>query len=138
LVYKFSAQPLVRTIFQRGFATCFAYGQTGSGKTHTMGGIIEGRRQDCTNGIYAMTAHDVFALLHSPEYRNEGLIVSCSFFEIYGTKVVWIIRQSPHIRHEFTNFIFPWFTYDICNWLTTIIGFRSALSKSGPSSAGGW
>src|SRR5690348_370706 len=41
MVYKFTAQPLVRTIFQRGFATCFAYGQTGSGKTHTMGTSIE-------------------------------------------------------------------------------------------------
>jgi kinesin family protein 2/24 len=35
MVYRFTAQPLVKTIFQGGFATCFAYGQTGSGKTHT-------------------------------------------------------------------------------------------------------
>ena len=26
-VYKFSAQPLVGTIFNKGHATCFAYGQ---------------------------------------------------------------------------------------------------------------
>jgi kinesin family member 2/24 len=52
-----------------------------------MGGIIEGRVQDCANGVYAMTATDVFAYLHSPAYRNEGLSVSCSFFEIYGSKV---------------------------------------------------
>ncbi|CAG9835061.1 unnamed protein product [Diabrotica balteata] len=38
LVYKFTARPLVKTIFEGGMATCFAYGQTGSGKTHTMGG----------------------------------------------------------------------------------------------------
>ena len=31
---RFTAQPLVHTIFDRGMATCFAYGQTGSGKTH--------------------------------------------------------------------------------------------------------
>lgn len=31
---RFTAQPLVETIFERGMATCFAYGQTGSGKTH--------------------------------------------------------------------------------------------------------
>lgn len=31
---RFTAQPLVHTIFQQGMATCFAYGQTGSGKTH--------------------------------------------------------------------------------------------------------
>lgn len=32
--YRFTARPLVETIFERGMATCFAYGQTGSGKTH--------------------------------------------------------------------------------------------------------
>ncbi|TSO77746.1 Kinesin-like protein KIF2A [Bagarius yarrelli] len=31
---KFTARPLVETIFYGGMATCFAYGQTGSGKTH--------------------------------------------------------------------------------------------------------
>ncbi|VDO61088.1 unnamed protein product, partial [Onchocerca flexuosa] len=45
MVYKFTAQPLVRTIFEQGFATCFAYGQTGSGKTHTMGGDFTGKTQ---------------------------------------------------------------------------------------------
>ena len=40
MVYKFTARPLVATIFERGMATCFAYGQTGSGKTHVSG---EGR-----------------------------------------------------------------------------------------------
>ena len=38
VVYRCSARPLVKTIFEGGMATCFAYGQTGSGKTHTMGG----------------------------------------------------------------------------------------------------
>lgn len=98
LVYRFTAQPLVRNVFQRGFSTCFAYGQTGSGKTHTMGGIIEGRHQDCSNGIYAMTAIDVFTLLHLPEYRNEHLTVSCSFFEIYGTKVFDLLSKKATLR----------------------------------------
>lgn len=42
IVYKFTAKPLVKTIFEGGMATCFAYGQTGSGKTHTMGGEFRG------------------------------------------------------------------------------------------------
>ncbi|KAL3077057.1 hypothetical protein niasHT_035891 [Heterodera trifolii] len=98
MVYRFSAQPLVRTIFQRGFATCFAYGQTGSGKTYTMGGTIEGRRQVCSNGIYAMTAHDVFAMLHSPEYANQKLTLSCSFFEIYGSKMFDLLNKKSVLR----------------------------------------
>lgn len=32
--YRFTARPLVQTLFEGGMATCFAYGQTGSGKTH--------------------------------------------------------------------------------------------------------
>ena len=31
---RYTAKPLVDTIFNQGMATCFAYGQTGSGKTH--------------------------------------------------------------------------------------------------------
>ncbi|VEL24779.1 unnamed protein product [Protopolystoma xenopodis] len=55
LVYRYTAQPLVESIFEKGMATCFAYGQTGSGKTHTMGGEFQRRGiQDCSNGIYAL------------------------------------------------------------------------------------
>lgn len=88
----------MRTIFQRGFATCFAYGQTGSGKTHTMGGVYNGKAQDCSNGIYALTAIDVFKLLSLNEYRNEGLTVFCSFFEIYGSKVFDLLGNKAQLR----------------------------------------
>ncbi|KAI3372908.1 hypothetical protein L3Q82_023360, partial [Scortum barcoo] len=56
MVYRFTARPLVETIFERGMATCFAYGQTGSGKTHTMGGDFSGKNQDCSKGVYALAA----------------------------------------------------------------------------------
>lgn len=87
LVYKYTAKPLVKTIFEGGMATCFAYGQTGSGKTHTMGGQFNGKTQDCKNGIYAMATKDVFSLLNGQKYRHLNLMISCSFFEIYSGKV---------------------------------------------------
>lgn len=98
MVYKFTAQPLVKTIFEQGFATCFAYGQTGSGKTHTMGGDFTGRSQNCASGIYALTASDVFKMQHSQQYRKLNLAVSCSFFEIYGGKVFDLLKHKALLR----------------------------------------
>ncbi|VDL73995.1 unnamed protein product [Nippostrongylus brasiliensis] len=98
MVYKFTAQPLVKTIFEQGFATCFAYGQTGSGKTHTMGGDFTGKNQNCAGGIYALTACDVFKMQHSQQYRKLNLSVSCSFFEIYGGKVFDLLKHKALLR----------------------------------------
>uniref|UniRef100_A0A915L4D1 Kinesin motor domain-containing protein n=1 Tax=Romanomermis culicivorax TaxID=13658 RepID=A0A915L4D1_ROMCU len=97
MVYKFSAQPLVKTIFEQGFATCFAYGQTGSGKTHTMGGDFNGKSQQVAKGIYAMTARDVFKL-RDKQYRHANLQVSCSFFEIYSGKVFDLLNNKSKLR----------------------------------------
>lgn len=97
-VYKYTAKPLVATIFEGGMATCFAYGQTGSGKTHTMGGQFNGKIQDCKNGIYALAAQDVFAQLHSSRYRHLNLVVSSSFFEIYSGKVFDLLADKQKLR----------------------------------------
>lgn len=98
LVYKYTAQPLVQTIFEGGMATCFAYGQTGSGKTHTMGGDFHGKTQDCKKGIYAMAAKDVFKFLKSPKYKVLNLMVSASFFEIYSGKVFDLLANKAKLR----------------------------------------
>ncbi|KAJ0182242.1 hypothetical protein K1T71_001611 [Dendrolimus kikuchii] len=98
VVYKYTAKPLVATIFEGGMATCFAYGQTGSGKTHTMGGDFQGKTQDCKKGIYAMAARDVFAYLKSPKYKPLNLIVSASFFEIYSGKVFDLLADKAKLR----------------------------------------
>lgn len=98
MVYKYTAKPLVQTIFEGGMATCFAYGQTGSGKTHTMGGEFNGKVQDCKNGIYAMAAKDVFATLNGPRYRSLNLVVSASFFEIYSGKVFDLLSDKQKLR----------------------------------------
>ncbi|EFA11416.2 kinesin-like protein Klp10A isoform X2 [Tribolium castaneum] len=98
MVYRYTAQPLIKTIFEGGFATCFAYGQTGSGKTHTMGGDFNGKNQDCHKGIYAMASADVFRLANSPKYRHLGLVVSSSFFEIYSGKVFDLLNNKSKLR----------------------------------------
>lgn len=99
LVYDHTARPLIRTMFEGGNATCFAYGQTGSGKTHTMGGEFFGKVQDCGTGIYAMAARDVFEEVSRPEYRQMGAKITCSFFEIYGTKVFdLLLPNKPMLR----------------------------------------
>ncbi|KAJ3639731.1 hypothetical protein Zmor_003072 [Zophobas morio] len=98
MVYRYSAQPLVNTIFEGGLATCFAYGQTGSGKTHTMGGTFTGKNQDFRKGIYAMTAVDVFKLATSSKYRHLDFVISSSFFEIYSGEVFDLLNNKQRLR----------------------------------------
>ncbi|XP_023834430.1 kinesin-like protein KIF2A isoform X7 [Salvelinus sp. IW2-2015] len=98
MVYRFTARPLVETIFERGMATCFAYGQTGSGKTHTMGGDFSGKNQDCSKGIYALAARDVFVMLKKPCYKKLDLQVYATFFEIYSGKVFDLLNGKAKLR----------------------------------------
>jgi len=98
MVYKYTARPLVHSIFEGGMATCFAYGQTGSGKTHTMGGEFHGKSQDCKGGIYAFATKDVFKLLKSPKYSKLNLSACCSYFEIYSGKVFDLLSGKSKLR----------------------------------------
>ncbi|XP_004608708.2 kinesin-like protein KIF2B [Sorex araneus] len=98
LVYQFTAQPLVESIFRQGMATCFAYGQTGSGKTHTMGGVFSGRNQDFSKGIYALVAQDVFLLLQASTYKTLDFRVYGTFFEIYGSKVFDLLNCKKKLQ----------------------------------------
>ncbi|XP_019134170.2 kinesin-like protein KIF2A isoform X2 [Larimichthys crocea] len=98
MVYRFTAQPLVETIFERGMATCFAYGQTGSGKTHTMGGDFSGKNQDCSKGIYALSARDVFLMIKKPNYKKLDLQIFATFFEIYSGKVFDLLNRKAKLR----------------------------------------
>ncbi|XP_024429175.2 kinesin-like protein KIF2B [Desmodus rotundus] len=98
LVYRFTAQPLVESIFRKGMATCFAYGQTGSGKTHTMGGAFSEKAQDCSKGIYALVAQDVFLLLETSAYEKLDLKVYGTFFEIYGCKVYDLLNCKKQLQ----------------------------------------
>ncbi|XP_056288026.1 kinesin-like protein KIF2A isoform X2 [Pseudoliparis swirei] len=98
MIYRFTAQPLVETIFERGMATCFAYGQTGSGKTHTMGGDFSGKTQVCAKGVYALSARDVFVMMKKPNYKKLDLQVFATFFEIYSGKVFDLLNRKAKLR----------------------------------------
>uniref|UniRef100_F7FUH0 Kinesin-like protein n=1 Tax=Monodelphis domestica TaxID=13616 RepID=F7FUH0_MONDO len=98
VVYRFTARPLVQTIFEGGKATCFAYGQTGSGKTHTMGGDFSGKNQNASKGIYAFASRDVFLLKNQPRYKNLGLEVYVTFFEIYNGKLFDLLNKKAKLR----------------------------------------
>ncbi|CAG9863338.1 unnamed protein product [Phyllotreta striolata] len=95
IVYKYTAQPLLQTVFEGGIATCFAYGQTGSGKTFTMSGNFNDPND---KGIYALTASDIFNEIHSPKYSQLNLMVSCSFFEIYVKKVSDLLNNKQTLK----------------------------------------
>ena len=95
-VYRFTAAPLVESIFDRGMATCFAYGQTGSGKTHTMSGQFSASgEQDPSNGIYALATQDVFRLLGT---SGSQLVPLCSYFEIYSGKVYDLLNVRKRLQ----------------------------------------
>lgn len=69
-----------------------------------MGGIFDGKTQNCANGVYALTAIDVFKMLDLSKYRSQKLSVSCSFFEIYGSKVRIIHIFLTYLILLFINF----------------------------------
>ncbi|KAG9464964.1 hypothetical protein GDO78_019145 [Eleutherodactylus coqui] len=98
MVYRFTARPLVQSIFEGGKATCFAYGQTGSGKTHTMGGDFLGKSQNVTKGVYAFASQDVFLLLSQQRYKDLDLEVFVTFFEIYNGKVFDLLNKKAKLR----------------------------------------
>ncbi|XP_069498439.1 kinesin-like protein KIF2C isoform X2 [Ambystoma mexicanum] len=98
VVYRFTARPLVQSIFEGGKATCFAYGQTGSGKTHTMGGDFSGKSQNVSKGVYAFASRDVFLLQTQPRYKSMDLDVYVTFFEIYNGKVFDLLNQKAKLR----------------------------------------
>ncbi|XP_066925395.1 kinesin-like protein KIF2A [Clytia hemisphaerica] len=98
IVYRYTAKPLVDSIFNQGMATCFAYGQTGSGKTHTMGGdFTQGKQQDSSKGIYCLAANDIFKL-QKTKYKSLDLIVSASFFEIYSGKIFDLLNKRKKLQ----------------------------------------
>lgn len=97
LVYRYTAAPLIDTIFNGGNATVFAYGQTGSGKTFTMGGDLSAAKTDYSHGVYAQTARDIFHRLSLPQYRS-SIEAYVTFYEIYCGKVFDLLNNKKRLR----------------------------------------
>ena len=70
-----------------------------------MGGEFHGKSQDSKNGIYAFATRDVFKLLKSPKYKNNNLVVSCSYFEIYSGKVTSLPANTSEMYHQKLEFV---------------------------------
>ncbi|XP_075927846.1 kinesin-like protein KIF2A [Petromyzon marinus] len=98
IVYKFTAYPLVQSIFNKGMATCFAYGQTGSGKTHVSSRPPRGRPSSLAVEQFLRRARDVFDLQGDKHYRHLNLHVYATFFEIYSGKVFDLLNKRAPLR----------------------------------------
>uniref|UniRef100_A0A3Q0T5W4 Kinesin-like protein n=1 Tax=Amphilophus citrinellus TaxID=61819 RepID=A0A3Q0T5W4_AMPCI len=64
----------------------------------TMGGDFSGKNQDCSKGIYALAARDVFLMLKKPSYKKLDLQVYATFFEIYSGKVFDLLNRKAKLR----------------------------------------
>jgi kinesin family protein 2/24 len=63
-----------------------------------MGGDFTAKgQQDCSKGVYALAARDIFKLIHS-KYKKADLVVGCSFFEIYSGKVFDLLNKKQKLR----------------------------------------
>ncbi|PFX31815.1 kinesin-like protein KIF24 isoform X2 [Stylophora pistillata] len=89
-IYERTAKPLIKTVFNRGKATCFAYGCTGSGKTYTMLGNNE------IQGIYVLAASEIFSILHNGTYGS-GMGLWISFYEIYCGQLFDLLNERSRL-----------------------------------------
>ncbi|CAF1070137.1 unnamed protein product [Didymodactylos carnosus] len=96
LVYRYTAQPLIETVFNGGNATVFAYGQTGSGKTFTMGCDLSCKTADFSHGIYAQTTRDIFQR-YEKRFKQQ-IDIYCTFYEIYCGKVYDLLNNKKRLR----------------------------------------
>ena len=61
-----------------------------------MGGDFSQKNVDCSKGIYALTARDVFKQIHG-KFKGQ-LDVTCTFFEIYCGKVYDLLNNKKKLR----------------------------------------
>uniref|UniRef100_A0A4W5KK32 Kinesin-like protein n=1 Tax=Hucho hucho TaxID=62062 RepID=A0A4W5KK32_9TELE len=99
MVYRSDREQSVVAVKQLFCLTCQLYVFTGiQSRRTTMGGDFSGKNQDCSKGIYALAARDVFVMLKKPCYRKLDLQVYATFFEIYSGKVFDLLNGKAKLR----------------------------------------
>lgn len=92
-IYRRTAKPLVRNIFNGGMSTCIAYGEAESGKTHTMAGRTT---PTVEKGLFTMTAVDAFKLFKS-KYKKK-LMLGASYFELYCGEAYDLLEEGGKLK----------------------------------------
>lgn len=82
-VYKYSIEPTIELLLNRGIITCFAYGQTGSGKTYTM------------KGIQYSAIKSIFSKIKK---RGLELDIYISFYEIYTGRLYDLLNNRAKLQ----------------------------------------
>uniref|UniRef100_A0A674BMC8 Kinesin-like protein n=1 Tax=Salmo trutta TaxID=8032 RepID=A0A674BMC8_SALTR len=99
MVYRSNRQQSVVAVKHLFCLTCQLYVFTGiQSRRTTMGGDFSGKNQDCSKGIYALAARDVFVMLKKPCYKKLDLQVYATFFEIYSGKVFDLLNGKAKLR----------------------------------------
>lgn len=98
-IYKRTAEPMLKELFNGYNVTIFAYGQTGSGKTHTMMGDPLSQEE---KGIIPQFLEGVFYEIDQCEASVE-FTVKLSYVEIYNEKIRDLIipgKDNMKIRQD--------------------------------------
>jgi len=94
-IYEQVVRPLIPSVLDGEWASCFAYGQTGSGKTFTMMGNCDSDRSD-EWGLYYLAMLDMFEGLSTEGFTDLALQVS--FFEIYNGKLYDLLNGKSMVK----------------------------------------
>ena len=86
-VYEYSAEFLVRNIFEGFNSTIFAYGSIGSGKSYTMFGTND------KPGIIIRSINQIFNIMKSEEINN-NYDLQMSFYKIYNETIIDLLPDD--------------------------------------------
>ena len=90
-VYEYSAEFLVRNIFEGFNSTIFAYGSIGSGKSYTMFGTND------KPGIIIRSINQIFTLMNN-QGLNSDYSLQISYYKIYNENIIDLLQENKGIK----------------------------------------